>query len=526
MKFSAQNIQINIQSLLGKNEEDIIIKHLNLDKNKVSKFKIVRKSLDSRFHKSKGIFYIYNITFEYPSIIKKKNITLIEEAPEEIVSSKCNFENTPKPIIIGAGPAGLYCALRLVEYGITPIIIEKGKDIKERQQDIDILHNEGILNPNSNVQFGLGGAGTYSDGKLRTRIKSKLITYVLQRFVDFGADEAILYEAKPHLGTDRLSIIISAIKDYLIEHGCEFYFESTVTDLEISDNKIYGVVINNNERIASNDVILCIGNAARDTYEMLNNKKIAMEPKPMAVGVRIEHSQKLINEYIYGKFANESYLPTAEYQLTYRDNATQRSIYTFCNCPGGVVVNSSSEKNMLAINGMSYSKRDLLNANSALVVNVRENDYDSSNPLSAIEFQREIEQKAYRAGGGTFKAPIMNISDFIGTNTMPECVPSIKPGFEYANINDIFPEFISSALKKAMLEFNKKIPGFDSGIITACETRTSSPIRILRNDTTHESITVHGLYPTGEGAGYAGGIVSSAVDGVKSANKIIEKYSK
>lgn len=523
MKYSAQNIQINIKELINNDEIDVITRYLNLDTKKISDVKILRKSLDSRFHKTKGIFYTYNISFCYAGKINKKNISIINE-DKEVFSCNCKSVDIPKrPIVIGAGPAGLYCALRLVEYGITPLIIEKGKDIQQRQKDIDLLHSEGILNPTSNVQFGLGGAGTYSDGKLRTRIKSKFVSYVLKRLIDFGADPSVMYDAKPHVGTDQLSIIISKMKDFLISEGCQFLFESTVTDIEINNNTVHGITINNDKYIPCDDVILCIGNAARDTYEMLNNKGIAMESKPMAIGVRIEHPQEIINKYIYGKYANEKYLPTAEYQLTYQDT-TQRSIYTFCNCPGGVVVNSSSENNMLAINGMSYSKRDLANANSALVVNIRTSDYNDNSALSAVNFQRQIEKQAYSAGGGNYKAPVMNISDFIGTHSNTECAPTIKPGYTYADVNEIFPEFISASLKNAMLEFNKKISGFDCGIITACETRTSSPIRILRDATTHESINVKGLFPTGEGAGYAGGIVSSAVDGVLNADKLIEKY--
>ncbi len=523
MKYSAVNIQINIQTLQNNNEHDVIINHLGLDKTKVNDFKIIRKSLDSRFHKSKGIFYTYNIEFAYPDKIKKKNITPLCKKEVSTLPNIGKINIPSEPVIIGAGPAGLYCALRLCEYGIKSIIIERGKDIIERQKDIDLMHTEGILNSESNVQFGLGGAGTYSDGKLRTRIKSELIGYVLKRFVEFGANESIIYEAKPHLGTDKLSEIITKIKDYLIKCGCEFRFNSLMTDIEIHDGKVCGIILNNTEHIKCDDVILCIGNAARDTYEMLYNKKIAMQPKPIAVGVRIEHNQSIINDYIYGKYSSLPYLPTAEYQLTYQDK-DKRSVYTFCNCPGGVVVNSSSEKGALSINGMSYSKRDLPNANSALVVNVRTTDYKDDSPISAIEFQREIEKKAFELGGGDYTAPIMNISDFIGTAASPKCSPSIKPGYKYADIATVFPEFITNSLRNAMSEFNSRIQGFDSGIITACETRTSSPVKMLRNNITNESITVKGLYPTGEGAGYAGGIVSSAVDGVVSADKLIEKY--
>lgn len=523
MKYKAEDILIRAQELSDEKEKMLILEKLKLSPKEITNFRIKRRSLDARFHKTKGIFYAYNISFESDKKIKDKRILPCKDT-EPILFAPHISDFDFQPVIIGAGPAGLFCALRLAEYGISALIIERGKDIPNRSIDIEKLMTEGTLNTESNVQFGLGGAGTYSDGKLRSRIKNKMTTYVLGKFVEFGADPQILYEAKPHLGTDKLSGIISNIKSYLENAGAVFMFESKVTDILTENNAVKGVVINGNTKIVCKGAALCVGNSARDTFEMLFGKGVFMEQKPMAVGVRIEHEQQIINDYIYGKYSCEKYLPTADYRLTYH-NQEGRSIYTFCNCPGGVVINSSSEKGRLSVNGMSYSSRDGKNANSALVVNIRKEDYANESPLAGIDFQREIEEKAFKAGGNSYKAPVMKICEFISQKALNDPPsPTIKPGYVNTDISEIFPPFITSALKDTLLHFSGKIKGFGDGIITACETKTSSPLRIVRNPETYESINTSGLFPAGEGAGYAGGIMSSAVDGVCCADKLVEKF--
>lgn len=523
MKYKADDILIPAKDVFGQNEELLILEKLKISSGDIKNFHIKRRSLDSRFHKTKGIFYAYNVCFESEKKFKDKRIRP-QNSEVPIFETQRLSSFPPRPVIIGAGPAGLFCALRLAEYGIKSLIIERGKDIPERNSDIKKLMTEGKLDMESNVQFGLGGAGTYSDGKLRSRIKNKMTSYVLKKFVEFGADPQIIYEAKPHLGTDKLSDIISKMKAYLENNGTEFMFEAKLTDILIEKGEIRGVEINNNTQIPCRCAVLCVGNSARDTFEMLFEKGIFMEQKPIAVGVRIEHKQQIINDYVYGKYSHEKYLPTADYQLTHHDTAG-RSIYTFCNCPGGVVINSSSEQGRLSVNGMSYSARDGINANSALVVNVKKEDYGSSSPLAGIAFQRQIEENAFKVGGSSYKAPVMKIGEFIAKDEFSGSPsPTIEPGYLQTDISGIFPQFIIEALRETLLYFSEKIKGFGEGVLTACETKTSTPLRILRDAQTYESVSALGLYPAGEGAGYAGGIVSSAVDGVCCADKLTEKF--
>ncbi len=523
MKYKADDILIPAHEISSKNEELLILEKLKISPGDIKNFYIKRRSLDSRFHKSKGIFYVYNVCFESNKKFKNKKILPLKE---ELSISEVRKVSSAgiRPVIIGGGPAGLFCALRLAECGVNALVIERGKDISKRNSDIDKLMTEGKLNTESNIQFGLGGAGTYSDGKLRSRIKNKMTLYVLKKFVEFGADPQIVYEAKPHLGTDKLSEIITKMKTYLENAGIEFMFESKVTNILTEKGLLRGVEINNKTEIPCQCAVLCVGNSARDTFEMLFRNDIFMEQKPMAVGVRIEHRQQIINDYVYGRYSHEKYLPTADYQLTHHDRAG-RSIYTFCNCPGGVVINSSSEEGRLSVNGMSYSARDGVNANSALVVNVKKEDYSDESPLAGIAFQRGIEEKAFIAGGSSYKAPVMEIGEFIEKKaSVGSLLPTIAPGYVYADINGIFPHFITRALKETLLYFSGKIKGFEDGIITACETKTSTPLRVVRDPKTYESISAAGLFPVGEGAGYAGGIMSSAVDGVCCADKLIEKF--
>lgn len=523
MFYKIDNIKIKFDDVTKSNYREVIIKKLHLDENKVKYFSVLKRSLDSRFHVSDGIYYIYSVCFDYPHKLNSKKYKPYV-LPKEICAPKINAAPITQPVIVGAGPCGLFCAVYLIDAGLKPTIIEQGKDIQDRLQDVNSFFDGGILNTDSNVQFGLGGAGTFSDGKLTTRIKSPLVRYVLETLVRFGAEKNILFEAKPHLGTDVLRKIITSIKFYLEENGADIRVSSKMTGIiKDEDNCIKKVLVNGKDLIECRELILATGNAARDTYTMLYASGLIFESKSFAVGVRVEHPQDIIDKYIYGKYAHDKKLQPAEYSLSYKDESS-RGVYTFCNCPGGYVINSSTEKNGVCINGMSFSSRDAQNANSAIVVSVSSDDYSGNSPLSGMEFQRELEQKAYAAAGAKHFAPVANISDLLGLDSGYHCEPTIKPGYTYCDFSAILPEFIITPLKNALLHFSQKISGFESGVMTGVETRTSSPLRIKRDETTLQSVNIEGIYPAGEGCGYAGGIMSSAVDGIKVAAKIIDKY--
>ncbi len=391
MKYTAEDVKIDINDLIKTREREAIILKLGLNENKVKNFEITRSSLDSRFHNSKGIFRVYSVRFDYEGKLPQRasSVKKNSSAKEAMLPMCKNNVRTIRPVIIGAGPAGLFAALRLIEWGYKPIIIEMGKDIEERSADIKLFWETGELNEESNVQFGLGGAGAFSDGKLNSRIKSPYAVPVLETFVRFGAKRDIVYLAKPHLGTDVLKKIIAGIRDYIIKEGGEFMFSSFVSDLIISNERICGVIINGATEILSPAVVLACGNASRATYEMLAKRMVALEAKPFAIGVRVEHPQKVINSYTYGKYASHPLLSAAEYKLTYRDSESGRGVYSFCNCPGGYVINASSEKDCLAVNGMSYHRRNAKNANSAIVVSVSPADYATNDALSGVMFQRK-----------------------------------------------------------------------------------------------------------------------------------------
>ncbi len=526
-KYKAFNIKINIENLINTKPREAIISKLHLIENDVKNFAIIRESLDSRYHKSTGIFRVYTVTFDYPHTIKNTNVERCENKTDTKENAPIFFENNTfaKPVIVGSGPAGLFAALRLLEMNILPVILEQGKDIPERSADINTFFEQNTLNPMSNIQCGLGGAGTFSDGKLMSRIKNPLTQYVNDKLIEFGAPAAIKYQAKPHLGTDRLKTIIGNIKRYIEENGGSFLFSSEMSDICIKNGRIVSVIINDKDEIPCGDLLLAIGNASRKTFKMLYHKGLAIISKPFAVGVRVEHEQSVINKHIYGMYSEHKALPPAEYQLIYKDTQAMRSVYTFCNCPGGYVLNSSCENDTVSTNGMSFSKRHAHNANSAIVVTVKTDDFDKY-PLSGIDFQRRIEEQAFKLGGGNYKAPVMNIDDFLSLSSNKHAMPSIKPGYNYCDISGCFPDFILCSLKNAITHFCSNFEGFISGVMTAPETRTSSPVRIIRNAQTYMSATIEGIYPIGEGAGYAGGIMSSAVDGAEAANKIAIRYRK
>lgn len=482
----------------------------------VKEWFIVKKSIDAR--NKNDVFYNYTIDMEYDGEYDLKNVVHIEkEKLEEVVVRR---KSSDRPIIIGCGPAGLFCALTLVENGIKPIVFEQGSTVDKRRKDVEEFRQNRKLNTLSNVQFGEGGAGTFSDGKLTTGINSSFCNSVLKTFNRFGAPKEILYINKPHIGTDNLINVIKNMREYIKSLGGEFHFDEKIEDFIIEDNKVIGVI--GKDRYYSDTVILSIGHSARDTFYKLYERGVLMEKKNFSVGVRVEHKQKMINESQYGTITKLN-LPPAEYKLVY--HGENRSCYTFCMCPGGYVMASSSDKDSIVTNGMSEFKRDGENANSALLVNVLTTDLGNS-PLAGIDFQEKLEKDAFVLGGSNYNAPIQRVEDFLlnrKSSFIGEVKPSYLPGVTFSNLNDILPSFVSDTLREGILYFDKKIKGFASNdaILTGVETRSSSPVRIIRDDNFISNIS--GLYPCGEGPGYAGGIMSAAVDGIKCAIKILEK---
>ena len=410
----------------------------------------------------------------------------------------------------------------LSEYGYKPLLLERGEKIEDRVKTVNNFWEDNILNEESNVQFGEGGAGTFSDGKLNTLVKDKYFRMkkIFEIFIECGAPESIIYDYKPHIGTDLLREVVINMRNKIISMGGEFRYNTKLTDLIIKDNKIEGIIVNNNEEIKTNYLFLAIGHSARDTYEVLHEKGIEMKSKPFAVGVRIEHRQVDINKSLYKEYYDK--LGPASYKLTY-STKDQRGVYSFCMCPGGYVVNASSEKNRLAINGMSNYKRDSKVANSALVVSVTPKDY-GEDLFDGVKFQRQLEEKAYELGNG--KIPVQKYIDFINNKETKEFefLPLTKGSYKSSNLNLLLPDFISNSIKEAMPEFKKHISCFDKNdsILLGIESRTSSPITILRNEEGESNIK--GIYPVGEGAGYSGGITTSAMDALKQVEKFVKKY--
>ena len=500
----------------------IVAKKLNVKKEEIIDLKISKKSIDAR--RKPLIKFIYEVIVTLTNEDNIKYSTdIIKYNEDNFIFNITGTKNLlHRPVVVGSGPAGLFCAYILAENGYKPIIIERGKNIQDRVKDVEEFWNTGNLNENYNVQFGLGGAGTFSDGKLNTLVKkSQEQNKIFEIFVNCGANENILYDSKPHIGTDILRTVVTNIHDRIIDMGGEFLFNTCLTDLIINDNTIEAIEVNNKDIINTDVLILAIGHSARDTFKMLNNY-LDMEQKPFAVGIRIQHKQSMINKSQYG-VENHPKLSAAPYKLTHQAK-NGKGVYTFCMCPGGLVVNASSVKNRLAINGMSNNKRDEENANSAVVVTVNSKDY-GTNLFDGMNFQRELEEKTYLLGNG--KIPVSLYKDY-KENKVSNSFKSVNPVFKgsttFANINDIFPKSINEALIEGIEAFSKKINGYnnDDAIIAAVESRTSSPIRILRNETLNSN--VNGIYPCGEGAGYAGGITTSAIDGIKVAESIASIY--
>lgn len=523
---------------IDKTEADLkksILKGLRISPDRLLNYKIVKKSIDAR--KKQELKYIYSVDVEVQGeeeVISRQrpNVSLVKDVAYEFLIDGTDKEQMKdRPVIIGTGPAGIFCGLMLAEAGYKPILLERGDKAEDRVATVEEFWNGGALDTESNVQFGEGGAGTFSDGKLNTLVKdpSGRNKKVLETLVRFGAPKEILYLNKPHIGTDKLRNIVVNMRKQIIALGGEVKFRTRAEDFRIENNRITGInaVFSQNgaekkECIPCEVAVLAIGHSARDTFTMLYEKGVEISAKSFAIGLRIEHSQELISKNQYGAFYKN--LPPADYKLTHQAK-NGRSVYSFCMCPGGFVVDASSEKGKLAVNGMSNYCRGEKNANSALIVTVTPEDFEGDSPLAGIEFQRKWEEQAYLIGGG--QIPVQLWGDFKHnrpTALLGEIIPNIKGSYTLSNLKDCLPDYVSEALEEGIEAFDKKIHGFahESAVLTGVESRTSSPVRIIRDEDFESN--KKGLYPCGEGAGYAGGITSAAMDGIKIAEAIARKY--
>ncbi|MBF0225024.1 MAG: dehydrogenase [Desulfobacterales bacterium] len=518
MNLIIDNLQIPIEKDGIDEYVNAASQTLKISKEYISLAKILSKSLD--ISNKEQFYYKISIVVRTNDDSFKNN----QKFPiytEQIKTNRKATKIKDRSIIVGFGPAGMFAALELIDHGIKPLIFERGKKIEERSVDVQRFIKEREIDPESNIQFGEGGAGSYSDGKLfsRRNNNSSYINRVLKTFIKFGAPEEIGYISKPHLGTDVLCAIVRNIRIYILERGGEIYYDSKMTDIIISDGKASGIIINGEKEYLSSSIYIALGHSARDTFEMMHKKGIAIEQKSISVGVRIEHPVETINLIRYGdKYKNFSGLGAATYSLNHTNQKIRRGVYTFCMCPGGEVINASSDQGMMVVNGMSYSHRSSAFSNAALVVTCHADDYKSTCPLAGIEFQKDIERKAFNAGGGKWKVPAQNLMNFLGEKSSDGLNKnSYKMGSVPADMKDIFPRFVIEELLVAFNKWKEEVPLFVSNhaILLGAETRTSSPVRIKRNEKL-ESVNIKNLYPVGECSGYTGGITSSAADAIKS----------
>jgi uncharacterized FAD-dependent dehydrogenase len=496
----------------------------------IQQCKIYRKSLDAR--RKNRIHFVYTLDLSLPL---DQESSILQTPPASIKVQAVFPRTSPplgrvkkkwkdRPVVVGTGPAGLFAALKLAEGGCPPVVLERGKPIPQRVRDVENFWQKGILDEESNVQFGEGGAGTFSDGKIYSRIHDPRVNSILETFCRYGAPAEILYDQKPHIGTDRLRRLVSTMRRSLQSRGVTFRFQTQMTGLCISGGSLRSLILQDGEEVPTEILLLAPGHSARDTYRMLHQAGVALEAKPFAVGLRVEHTQARIDRIQYGPAAGHPRLPPADYRLTYR-SSQDRAVYSFCMCPGGMVIGASSEAGRLVINGMSYFRRNSLFANSAIVVSVGPEDFGEDGPLAGMKYQEQWEEKAFHLGGGAFKAPAQSLMEFLERRSPARIrETSYRPGITPVRIEGCLPPAVAENLREAFPCLNRKMPGFSSreAMLIGVETRTSAPLRILR-DENFQSVNVRGLYPCGEGSGYAGGIVSSALDGMKAAEAILRE---
>lgn len=513
-------------------EEDLekaILSAIKIQKHELIRYTVFKRSYDARRHVM-NLVYIIDAEVKNEAVILKK----VKNSKDIIKTPDMSYKYvgyapkdlTSRPIIIGFGPCGIFAALLLAQMGFKPIVLERGKKVRERTQDTWGLWRKETLNPESNVQYGEGGAGTFSDGKLYSQVRDPefLGRKVIEEFIKAGAPEEIAYVGRPHIGTFRLVGMVERMREYITELGGEVLFEHKVTEFLVNqDRQVEGVVIANGKTFMSNHVVLALGHSSRDTFEALLKSDVYMEQKPFSIGFRIEHPQSVIDKARFGKYAGHKLLGAADYKLVHHAS-NNRTVYSFCMCPGGTVVAAASEPNRLVTNGMSQYSRNERNANSAIVVGITPEDFPSKDILAGVELQRRLEEKAFLMGGSNYHAPAQLVGDYLKKQAsiqLGEVIPSYKPGITLTDMKELLPEYATFAICEAIPEFNKKIHGFSmhDAVLTGVETRTSSPVRIKRGDD-YQSLNTRGLFPAGEGAGYAGGILSAGIDGIKAAEAI------
>lgn len=529
LKIRVNNVRLSL--LREESLETAVCRKLRLGANNIGKIRVLHRAVDAR--KKNAICINYHVltvvdvtSAKSRKLLAERDIAKYEEPVRQSVVCGSLPLDAP-PIVIGAGPAGLMAALQLAEYGYKPLLLERGKAVSDRVKDVQYFWQTGEFNPDSNVQFGEGGAGTFSDGKLTTRVNDPVMNEILQLFVSAGAPESILWEHKPHVGTDKLRSMVIGLGKRIRALGGTIRYEAKVQALRFAHNCVSGVELAGGEYIPSGAVVLAIGHSARDTYAMLDSKGVAMTAKPFAIGLRIEHPQELIDKAQYGMFAGHHLLGPADYALVYHAPQNGRTAYSFCMCPGGQVVAAASEKCGVVVNGMSLFARDSGIANSALVVNVMPEDFGNG-PLAGMEFQRRYERLAFNLGGGNYYAPAQNLKSFLNFSE-PSLVAfgsTYRPGLTAGDLEKVLPSYVTATLRGGIMDFARKLSGFDDGgaLLTGVETRTSAPVRILRDKNSYVSLSHDLLYPCGEGAGYAGGIMSAALDGYHVARAIMARF--
>jgi uncharacterized protein len=519
MPFLLRNLTVN-PGVDDSALRPLLARKLGVREPEITSLLIVRKGIDAR--KKGAIKLVYSVEFSLKDESRLTPGGDLSRVERQAALKFPKLHRAPGIVIVGMGPAGLFAALRLAEYGLTAEVLERGQNVEQRTKDVSRFWREGSLDPQSNVQFGEGGAGTFSDGKLTTRVKDPNAGWVLKKLVEFGAPPEILYQAKPHIGTDRLRGVVKGIREVLHDCGFGISFDSRLSGISFRDGRVSGINVNGEEERPCSALVLAPGHSARDTYAMLHEAGVAMEQKAFAVGVRVEHPQELIDRIQYGEKHHPSLAP-ADYSLAYNNDKSGSSAYSFCMCPGGVVVAAASEAGGVVVNGMSGYRRNSPFANSALVATVGPKDFAGQSPLAGIEFQRLLERRAFLAGGGGYLAPAQSLLAFLGQGR-GKLSSTYKPGVVEYDLTQVLPAPVVATLREGLVFFDRKMRGFISSeaTLTGVETRTSAPLRIIRGQDL-QSISHQGLYPTGEGAGYAGGIMSAALDGIRVADTIAEK---